>query len=310
VEVPPAKTTPSLDGPFLGYKFETYPRDVHIPFKINDRKLVIDPRQTFARADQIAVLFSVLNVTEEFLRDGEAKIEIRGLREANPVLKSFTVKLSAHPFERTMSIPQSISAAELDPDYYEITVRLFGAGGEVLDEKKDSFVVLSSPVTGHPIANAKGFPLANRFLYLYMLAQQAEKMSRADAAKSWYNEAYRLNPEYKDGVVMYGNFLNKVGAFEEALKVAETLRGDDRRQFAFFTMRGQARMGQNKFEDALKDLLQANRMYNSDTNVLNSLGRCYYRLGRKAEALDALNASLKLNPDQEAAKKLIQETGK
>jgi Flp pilus assembly protein TadD len=69
-------------------------------------------------------------------------------------------------------------------------------------------------------------------------------------------------------------------------------------------------MGQNKFEDALKDLLQANRMYDSDTNVLNSLGRCYFRLGRKAEALDALNASLKLDPGQEAVKKLIQEIGK
>ena len=109
---------------------------------------------------------------------------------------------------------------------------------------------------------------------------------------------------------MYGNFLNKVGAFEEALTVAEKLRGDDRRQFPFFTMRGQALMGQNKFEDALKELLQANKMYNSDTNVLNSLGRCYYRLGRKAEALEALNASLKLDPGQEAIKKLIQEIGK
>jgi len=310
VEVPPAGTAPSLDGPFLGYKFETYQRDVHIPFKINDRKLVTDPRKNFARTDEIAVLFSVLNVTEELLRDGEAKIEIRGLREANPVLRSFTVKLGAHPFERTLSIPQSISAAELDPDYYEIFVRLVGAGGEVLDEKKDFFVVLSSPATGHPIANAKSFALANRFLYLYMLAQQSEKMSRPDAAKSWYGEAYRLNPEYKDGVVMYGNFLNKAGAFEEALTVAEKLRGDDRRQFPFFTMRGQALMGQNKFEDALKDLLQANRMYNSDTNVLNSLGRCYYRLGRKAEALDALNASLKLDSDQDAVKKLIQEIDK
>jgi len=310
VEVPPARTTPSLDGPFLGYKFETFKRDVHIPFKVNDRKLVTDPRKTFARTDEIAVLFSVLNVTEELLRDGEAKIEIRGLREAAPIQRSFSVKLGAHPFERTLSISQSISAAELDPDYYEIIVRLVGAGGEVLDEKKDSFVVLPSPATGHPIANAKSFALANRFLYLYMLAQQSERMNRADAAKSWYGEAYRLNPEYKDGVVMYGSFLNKVGAFEEALTVAEKLRGDDRRQFQFFIIRGQALMGQNKFEDALTDLLQANRMYNSDTGVLNSLGMCYYRLGRKAEALDVLNASLKLNPDQEAVKKLIQEIGK
>lgn len=307
VVVPPERSTPSIDGPFLGYKFETYQRDVHIPFKVNDRKLVIDPKMTFAKADEIAVLFNVLNVTEDLLRGGEARISVRGLREANPVQRSYTVRLDTTPFQKTLSIPQTIPAAELDPDYYEILVKLVGAGGETLDEKKESFIVSPSAAMGHPIANAKGVALANQFLYRYMLAQQSEKMNRAEAAKSMYDEAFQLNPDYKEGVVMYGSFLNKVGAFGEALQVAEKLKGDDRRQFPYYIIRGQALMGQEKYEDALTELLLANRIYNSDTNVLNSLGRCYYRLGRKAEALDALNTSLKLNPDQAAVKRLIQE---
>jgi GWxTD domain-containing protein len=310
VVVPPERSTPSIDGPFLGYKFETYQRDVHIPFKVNDRKLVTDPKMTFAKADEIAILFNVLNVTEDLLRGGEARISVRGLREANPVQRSYTVRLDTTPFQKILSIPQTIPAAELDPDYYEILVKLVGAGGETLDEKKASFIVSPSAAMGHPIANAKGFALANQFLYRYMLAQQAEKMNRVQAAKSLYDEAFQLNPDYKEGVVMYGSFLNKVGAFGEALQVAEKLKGDDRRQFPYYIIRGQALMGQEKYENALTELLLANRIYNSDTNVLNSLGRCYYRLGRKAEALDALNASLKLNPDQDAVKKLIQEIEK
>lgn len=310
VDVPPAKTSPSIDGPFLGYKFETYRRDVHIPFKVNDRKLVIDPKMTFAKADEIAILFNVLNVTEDLLRGGEARISVRGLREANPVQRSYTVRFDTIPFQKILSIPQTIPASELDPDYYEIFVKLVGAGGETLDEKKESFIVTPSAAMGHPIANAKGFALANQFLYRYMLAQQSEKMNRVQAAKSLYDEAFQLNPDYKEGVVMYGSFLNKVGAFGEALQVAEKLKGDDRRQFPYYIIRGQALMGQEKYENALTELLLANRIYNSDTNVLNSLGRCYYRLGRKAEALDALNASLKLNSDQDAVKKLIQEIEK
>ena len=310
VEVPPERSAPSIDGPFLGYKFETYQRDVHIPFKVNDRKLVTDPKMTFARADEIAVLFNVLNVTEDLLRGGEARISVRGLREANPVQRSYTVRFDTIPFQKILSIPQTIPASELDPDYYEILVKLVGAGGETLDEKKESFIVTPSAAMGHPIANAKGFALANQFLYRYMLAQQSEKMNRVQAAKSLYDEAFQLNPDYKEGVVMYGSFLNKVGAFGEALQVAEKLKGDDRRQFPYYIIRGQALMGQEKYENALTELLLANRIYNSDTNVLNSLGRCYYRLGRKAEALDALNASLKLNSDQDAVKKLIQEIEK
>jgi GWxTD domain-containing protein len=310
VEAPPERSTPSVEGPFLGYKFESYQRDVHIPFKVNDRKLVIDPKMTFAKADTIAVLFNVLNVTDDLYRSGEARISVRGLREANPVQRSYPVKLDASPFQKTMSVAQTIPAADLDPDYYEILIQLVGAGGETLDEKKASFVVSPSAAMGHPIANAKGFALANQFLYRYMLAQQAEKMERREAAKAQYEQAFQLNPDYKEGVVMYGNFLNKAGAYGEALQIAERLNGDDRRQFPYHVIKGQALLGQEKYEDALTDLLLANRIYNSDTNVLNSLGRCYFRLGRRAEALEALNASLKLNPDQDLVKKLIQEINK
>jgi GWxTD domain-containing protein len=310
VEVPPAKTSPSIEGPFLGYKFETYQSDVHIPFMTNDRKLLIDPRNTYARADQIAVLFDVLNVTEDLHQGGEVRIAVRGLREAGPVQKSYTVKLNAFPLQKILSIPQAISAAELEPDYYEILVKLVRPDGTVLDEKKESFIVSPNPTLGHPIANAKGFALANQFLYRYMLAQQAEKMNRPETAGFLYRQAYQLNPDYREGAVMYGNFLNKVGNFGQALQVAERLKGDDRRQFAYHVIRGQAFMGLDRQEEALAELLLANGIYDSDTNVLNSLGRCYYRLGRKAEALDALNASLKLNPGQDAIKKLIQEINK
>jgi tetratricopeptide (TPR) repeat protein len=277
---------------------------------INDRKLVIDPKNTYARADQIAVLFDVLNMTEDLHRGGEVRIDIRGLREAGPVRKSYTVKLNAFPLRETLSIPQTIPAAELEPDYYEILVTLVGSDGSALDEKKESFIVSPSPSLGHPIANAKGFALANQFLYRYMLAQQAEKMNRPETAGSLYRQAYELNPDYREGAIMYGNFLNKVGTFGQALQVAERLKGDDRRQFAYHIIRGQAFMGLDRQEEALAELLLANSIYDSDTNVLNSLGRCYYRLGRKAEALDALNASLKLNPGQEAVKTLIQEINK
>jgi GWxTD domain-containing protein len=310
VTVPPASAAPSIDGLVLGYKFEKYQRDVHIPFKANDQKLVVDPKKTFSRTDTVAVFFNVLNATEGLRAGGEARIAIRGLREANPVRRSYAIKLDAYPSARTLSIPQSIAAGELDPDYYEISVTLAGAGGEILDEKKDTFVVSQAAAVGHPIANAKGIPLANQFLFRYMLAQQYEKTNRPEAAKPLYEEAYRLNPEYKEGVVMYGNFLNKAGFFEDALRIAEELRKDDRRQFAFQGIRGQALLGQQKYEEALAALIEANKIYNSETNVLNSLGKCYLKMGRKTEALAALEASLKLDPSQGEVKKLIEELKK
>ncbi len=310
IEVPPEGTKPSLDGPFLGYKFEAYPRDVHVPFKSDDQKLVTDPRMTFARTDTLAVLFNVVNPTEDLLKGGEARIVVQGLREADPVRKSFTVKLAGLPLRRVLSVPQTIAASDLDPDYYEIRLELVGANGETLGEGKGSFVISPLAAVGHPIANAKGFALANQFLYRYMLAQQAERTGRRDQARSLYDQAYQLNPDYREGVVMYAAFLNKTGAFGEALQVAERLRGDDQRRFPFHVLRGQALMGQGKFQEALDELVQANRIYDSDTTVLNALGQCYLKLGRKTEALEALKASLKLNPAQPAVQALIREAEK
>lgn len=310
VEVPPAKTTPSIEGPFIGYKYENYPQDVHIPFKALDKKLVVDPKKTFASTDGIAILFEVLNLTDDLIKNGTARISVRGFREANPVRRTYTVKLDAPLSGRILSIPYMIPAGELEPDYYEVVVSLAGPSGEILDEKKDMLTI--SPVTaiGHPIANAKGIPVANQFLFRYMLGEQLEKTNRPAEAKALYEEAYRLHPEYKDGAVRYGNFLNKIGAFDEALTIAEDLRKDDRRQFVFHVIRGQALLGQAKYDEALEDLLQANKIYNSETGVLNSLGKCYQKLGKKTEAIEAFNASLKLNPDQAEIKKIVEELSK
>ena len=140
-----------------------------------------------------------------------------------------------------------------------------------------------------------------------MVGEQLERTGRPAAAGAFYEEAFRLRPEYADGVVRYANFLIRTGAFDRALEIADTLRQDEKRQFAYRVIRGQARFGQEKYEEALVELLQANALYDSETGVLNSLGKCYMKLGRKSDALAAFNASLRLDPEQSEIKKLAGE---
>ena len=310
VEVPPVTAKPSIEGLVLGYKYETYQRDVHIPFKVLDKKLVIDPRKTFSSTDGIAVLFGVRHPADASVAGGEVRISARGLRQANPVRRTYNVKLEAQSPGPLLSIPYMIPAGDLEPDYYEVTVTLVGADGQVLDEKKDMVTISPAKTVGHPIAKAKGIPLANAFLFRYMLGEQLEKTGRPEAARALYEEGYQMRPEYLDGVVRYANFLNRTGAYDQALKIAEALRKDERRQFVLHAIRGQALFGLAKYEEALDDLVQANRIYNSDIVVLNGLGKCYEKLGRRAEALNAFKASLSLNPDQPEVKRIIEDLSK
>jgi tetratricopeptide (TPR) repeat protein len=109
---------------------------------------------------------------------------------------------------------------------------------------------------------------------------------------------------------MYANFLIEVKDFDRALELVEKLRGDEKRQFEYYSLRGKTLLGKGQYADALVSLGEANKIYNSDIQVLNALGTCYWRTGQKQKALEAFNASLKLEPNQAEIKKLVAEIGK
>jgi tetratricopeptide (TPR) repeat protein len=69
-------------------------------------------------------------------------------------------------------------------------------------------------------------------------------------------------------------------------------------------------MGLEDFTTAIRELTEGNKIYNSSTDLLNALGISYYRTGNISKALEVLNVSLRLNPDQDAIKRLIKSLEK
>jgi hypothetical protein len=305
ITVPAATGRPRIEGPFIGYKIESYQKEIHIPFKMADKKIVVDPKNTVSAADDLAFLFSVADLTEDLRSGGEVRVAIEGLREKNPVKKAFSLRLANYPFGRDLPLAQSIPVKELEPDYYELTLALVDAQGKPVDEKAENFIVSSEAAVSHPIAHAKGFPVSNRHLYLYMLAGQYDKANDDAKAKETFEKAFGLNPDFKEGVERYASYLIKVKDFDRAIEMARLLRSDDRKKFESYLYEGQAYMGKGDYGKAIQSFLEGNKIYNSDTGLLNGLGRCYQLTGRKDEALDAFKASLRLDPSQEEIKKLV-----
>jgi GWxTD domain-containing protein len=310
ITVPGPGPGPELGGPVIGYRFESYPRDVMLPFKALDRKVIVDPKNTLAGSDTLAVLFQVNNLTDAVWRGGQVRLDIRGMREKDPVQKTAPIRLADVPFARNLALTQSVPVSELAPDYYELKLTLSGPDGQMLDEKKASFIVSAESAVGHPIAHAKGVPLANQYLFAYMLAQQWEKLGRDKEAGDQYEAALKLNPASKDGAVLYGNFLLKVRNYERALEMAERLVPDEKRQFEGYHLKGRALLGLKRFPEAIAALLEANKVYNSDLRVLNALGESYLGAGDRRKAVEAFEASLKLNPSQPEVKALLAEAKK
>ena len=65
--------------------------------------------------------------------------------------------------------------------------------------------------------------------------------------------------------------------------------------------------GMKDYENALTELLAANKIYDSDPRVLNLLGFTLFNLAEYQEALKTFNASLQLDNDQAVIHRVVKE---
>ncbi len=310
LEIPERSEESCLMGPFLGYRFQSYPTDVHIPFKVLDSKLAVEPKKTYGTSDSLSILFLVKNVDNDLWESGKAEIRIQGLKQTNPSQKNWTFLLKSSPLGKILKIAHEFPVRELSPDYYDIHIKLLDGKGSMVDHKVSHFVISAADAVAHPTAYAKGIPLAHSYAYYYMLASQYSKTGRLDKAGDFYQKAYGMNPGYKNGLLDYARYLIESQKLKECLDLIENIRDEKDLRFEYFLIKGRAHMGMQEYKLAISNLEEGSKIYNSDTTLLNSLGYCYHKTNQKDKALEVLKASLRLNPQQEEIQKLVQEIGK
>lgn len=310
ISVPSLGEPNLLFGPYLGYRSENYQVSFHLPYKILDKKLMVDPKNVFSPQDEAQVMVCLVDPSQDLWREGQIRFSLKGLKEVNPAEKVYFLKLASQPRQRIMVFNQLLAVGELPPDYYELKVQLMDGQNNVVREKTGHFIISPEKVVPHPMVSTKGLSLTNRHLFHLMLAHQYEKMNQSEQAASQYEKALEVKPDYSEARLSYGQFLVKNRKFERALDILAPLISEEKFKFEYYLWRGLAFMGLGRYEEAKGSLLEGNKIYNSDIRLLNALGECFLRTGERARALEALQASLRLNPNQPAVKKLIDEIEK
>jgi GWxTD domain-containing protein len=299
-------STPRIAGLVLGYKVEKTDSAVLAPFKLLDQKAYVDAKNTFGTTDTIALLYNLENIDLDLWKTGEMRVTVKGGKPGAPIARDFTVPLNRQPFHRILPISQTFPASELAPDYYDITVSL-ADGDRIIDTKQSTFAVSAAGAIARPISLTKAFPRASVHLLYLALADESEKVGDARAAETYYEKALSLAPDNAEATSYYCGFLMRTKQFERALALIDKVKADPTLQFDYYIIKGKALRELGKCEEAIPLLQEGNKLYNSDTRLLNALGYCYYRTGQKTLALEVLNASLRLNPDQPDIKKLAEE---
>jgi GWxTD domain-containing protein len=304
-----AGTAPRIAGLMLGYKVERVDVATLAAFKLLDQKAYVDAKNTFSTSDTIALLYNIENLTLDLWKTGEIRVAIKGAKSTTPSTKNFTVPLNRQPYHSILPLTQSVSAADLTPDYYDVTLSLVNQE-KVVATKAATFIVSPAANIARPVILAKTLPRTNVHLQYLALAGEAEKAGEVRNAQAYYDKALSLVPDNPEATAYYCGFLMRTKQFEKALSLIDKVKADPSLQFDYYIIKGKALRELGRCEEAIPLLEEGNKLYNSDTRLLNALGYCYYKTGQPTLALEVLNASLRLSPNQPDIKKLVEEIGK
>ena len=307
----PAETGPAeLTEPFIGYGLQEAPEPDYAPYKLAGRRILTDPRATINRADTLVYGLSVLRLPPDLWAGGTVDVAAAGTMSGGKPVTLRTIKLSETEYSPTLTITGETPAVDLRPDYYELTFSLKNAAGRVLAATEANFIL--SPVAEVPRAVIlhSTVPESRAFLFDYGLAVQYDQSGDAARAEEAYRKIQRDHPEFEEGMFRFANFLVRAGNNTEALEIVELFAASSNFRFDYFLIKGLALEEKGAWEAALANLLEARKLYGGDTRVLNALGGCYYRTGKKAEAREALNASLRLASGQAEVRALLERIEK
>jgi GWxTD domain-containing protein len=305
VEVPAAEGPVKLGTPVLGYGFQDVAAGSIFPFQVFGRQILTDPKGTLGSGDELAFGVGLVRSPRELWAGGTVAVTAEGSQAKGKSVELRTIKLSDMPYARAMTFLGGFPVRGLPPDYYEVTFSLKNAAGEVLDTALATFILSPAAAVPHPVTMVKPLPAANAYLYHYGLAIQYDRTGDLAKAEAALRKAYDMNPGYLEGVVQFADFFVRAGKPDEALGIIGPLADSPNFRFDHFLLKGRALKDKGEYGPAIDSLLEGNKIYNSDTRLLNALGFCFYKRGQKKQALDALNASLRLDPEQADVKDLL-----
>ncbi len=301
---------PRLYTPLVGYKLETQGQSQLTANKVLDLRLLSDPKNTYTRTDTISLVQTVGGLTDELQKTGEIRFAVRGLQATPPKTLDVRRKLADFPRRTILHFAENFAGADFPPDYYEVAVTLADGEGRTLDEKTSNFIVSPSAAVARPVLLSKSFAREEFFLIDHTLASEYEKAGDMAAAEAVYNRLVREAPEFWAGTIDAAGFFLRAKKLDRALDLIERVKDRADYRFDYCLLKGKILKEKGLYEEALVVLLEGNKIYNSDTRLLNALASCYLQTGQKDRAREAVDASLKLDPGQKEAQDLQALIGK
>lgn len=302
ISIPTVSTPkPQVYGPLMTYQLNPSLQPALSAFNIMGHVIKVDPQKTFGMRDNLYSTFCIDRGNYE--NKVQVRLDVDCLDEARPYHKTYSFDM---PERKKFEVFTRL-LEKLNYGNYTIKASILGEDNSVLDSKERAFVVSPLAAVPHPPFAAKTMRNDNRFLFYTMVAQQYENVKNPASAEFYYEKAFSLNQAYPQLLKLYAAFLLEQKKYDKILTVIENLKNLEKEVFHYYTLKGRACYYSGRYEEAVDALLEANKIYDSDVVVLNTLGLSLLRIGEKEEAIKALSASLKIVDTQEDIAGLLEQ---
>ncbi len=277
---------------------------VYSPFKVMNKNIKIDPKRMFGLKDSLTALFGVEKGSYTGIFDVE--LVVKCLDQRRRYEKKYVFK-----YPKGKKIWYFTKELEkLKYGNYIIKTKVLAKDGKVLNTSQNDFQVSPLSNVPHPPQAFTVLKSENSFIYYKVLAEQYQNNKDLKNAELFYKKAFKKNQFYPALIKSYAGFLIKQKKYDEAFAIINSLKKHEKEEFNYYALKGRIFYYKKKYQDAIDVLHRANKIFDSDTTVLNTLGFSYVKTGNREEAIRVLSASLKVNAYQTNIKDIMKKLKK
>jgi GWxTD domain-containing protein len=305
VLVPPSGAF-TLFAPCLTNRFDQASRfqGQSKPFLLGSLQLTPSPRNDFLPGDALGVFFQLKNAPADVLNGGV--VEYRILREGTQGTETvlvFSRPLAEYPGRA--NIFEEFSLAGFPAANYILQVSVQNAALAERVAAEERFLVTPLSALMRPWVVSIPRP-SNDPEFLHITGTQYMAKQEWDKARLLLAAAVRRVPGSAPFALDYARLLLELKDYAGAKAAAQPFLADDRK-WDFLEPVGRASQALGEYEPAIAFYKDYLARFGANLNVLNSVGECYLQLGDTAEALNAWERSLKIEPNQPKLQDRVRE---
>jgi len=299
----PEKVQVEMSSPLLAYKVspsESAEGKIKA-FLLGGQQLYLQANRVFTAQDELVVAVQLFGLTPEL--KNRASLRYQFWKESE------IYKEETYPGSELDSLPVVIKIfplAGFPPAHYFLNLTLLVDGQEKIKVKEefDLSYVESLP---RPWVLSRVLPPATDPYYGWIIGSQLYKLGRLTEARTVLEAAVAKAPGNEDLAMELAQVYVALKDYQAAAKILDGfVLAEQGVRYETYLVAAQAAFSLGQYEKALTILDKAVARHGSDIQLLDLIGDCYFKLGKKEEALAVWQKSLEVNPDQPELKKKIQ----